>query len=147
MTITVDFDRVRELLPQAYPFVMVDRVESFEKDQYITCLKNITGNEWAFPGHFPKKAIYPGVLIIEGIAQSGILLFQLSQEPLELSEVSRTFLLTSVKTRFLKPVVPGDQMIYRCEMVKKTSTAGIIEGVATVGGEPVAKAEMTFYSA
>lgn len=147
MTITVDFDRVRELLPQAYPFVMVDRVESFEKDQYITCLKNITGNEWAFPGHFPKKAIYPGVLIIEGIAQSGILLFQLSQEPLELSEVSRTFLLTSVKTRFLKPVVPGDQMIYRCEMIKKTSTAGIIEGVATVGGETVAKAEMTFYSA
>lgn len=147
MTITVDFDRVRELLPQAYPFVMVDRVESFEKDQYITCLKNITGNEWAFPGHFPKKAIYPGVLIIEGIAQSGILLFQLSQEPLELSEVSRTFLLTSVKTRFLKPVVPGDQMIYRCEMIKKTSTAGIIEGLATVGDETVAKAEMTFYSA
>jgi 3-hydroxyacyl-[acyl-carrier-protein] dehydratase len=151
----IDFDTVRKLLPQAYPFVLVDRVEQFEKNQSIVCLKNVSGNEWMFPGHFPEKAIYPGVLLIEGLAQSGILLFQLSQETdgsvfatgtgdLGGGKQARTFLLASVKTRFLKAVVPGDQLFYSCEVIKMTSRAGILEGVVTVNGEIAAKAELTF---
>lgn len=138
------FDVIRGLLPQSYPFIMIDLVEAFEPGQYIVCRKNITGNEWFIPGHFPDKAIFPGALIIEGMAQAGILFFKLNKEmPSEWS--SATFLLTAVKTRFLKVVVPGDQLKIRCEPEKLISTAGIVKCVATVEDEVVAKAEMTFY--
>ncbi|KEK21728.1 3-hydroxyacyl-ACP dehydratase FabZ [Bacillus gaemokensis] len=149
MSLKVSFNEIKNLLPQVYPFILVDRVEHYEDYKSIICLKNITGNEWWIPGHFPDQAVLPGVLIIEGIAQAGILLFQLSNKKIDRQdEVSvdnkSPFLLTSVKTRFLKKVIPGDQLVYHCNVVKMTSSAGIIEGIAKVDEEVVAKAELVF---
>jgi len=74
----LDFEGVRRLLPQGYPFIFVDRVLDFEANRRIVCLKNVTGTEPFFPGHFPEVAIMPGALMGEAIAQASILLFRLS---------------------------------------------------------------------
>ncbi|MCZ8519467.1 MULTISPECIES: 3-hydroxyacyl-ACP dehydratase FabZ [Paenibacillus] len=141
MPVMYGFDTVRELLPQSYPMIMIDTVEELERGRAIVCRKNISAGDWCFPGHFPRKAIYPGVLITEGMAQTGILLYRLS-EP-EASEEAE-FLLTAVKSRFLKPVVPGDSLLIRCETVKWMSHAGIVSCTASVHGETVSQAELTF---
>jgi 3-hydroxyacyl-[acyl-carrier-protein] dehydratase len=124
---------------------MVDTVEELQPKERIVCLKNVTGNEWMFVGHFPKRAIFPGVLLIEGMAQSSILLLRAGelQEDAETAE-SATYMLASTKARFLKPVVPGDQLRYVCESIKLTSVGGVVEAKAFVNGEIVAKADLTF---
>ena len=138
-TSALGFDEICRLLPQAYPFVLLDRVEELTAGERIVALKNISGNEWMFPGHFPRQAIYPGVLLIESMAQAAILLFKVGRV-----ETEGTFLLAGVKSRFLRPVVPGDQVRLICEAQKVISTAAIVEAQATVNDEVAAKAELTF---
>src|SRR5438067_11072313 len=75
MSMTLSFDEVRRALPHSYPMILVDVVEELEPGQFIVCRKNVTGNEWCFPGHFPARAVYPGVLLLEGLAQAALLLF------------------------------------------------------------------------
>ena len=142
MSIVMGFDDVCRLLPQNYPFIMVDVVEELQPGKRIVCRKNVTGNEWMFPGHFPQRAIFPGVLLIEGMAQTAILLLR-ADNSLVVSE-SATYMLASVKARFLKPVVPGDQLRYVCEAIKLISTGGVVEAEAYVDGEVVVKASLTF---
>lgn len=142
-TIKLGFDEVRRLLPQAYPFCLVDVVEELEPGERIVARKNISGNEWMFPGHFPDNAIYPGVLLIEGMAQTSILLFK-GAEDQDADFEGATFMIASVKSRFLAPVVPGDQVRYTCEVIKVVSTGGVMECTATVDGNVVAKADLTF---
>ena len=79
--ITLSFDEVREILPQKFPLIMVDRVLSCERGVSIECLKNISGNDILLTGHFPTMAIFPGALLLEGIAQSAILLHHLTTTP------------------------------------------------------------------
>ena len=76
--LTLSFDQVRDLLPQKFPLIMVDRVLSCEPGKRIECLKNITGNDFLLTGHFPTMAIFPGALLLEGAAQSAILLYRLT---------------------------------------------------------------------
>lgn len=140
-TTLIGFNEVRRLLPQAYPFIMVDVVEELEPGKRIVCRKNITGNEWMFTGHFPENAIFPGVLLIEGMAQAAILLVR-ADEGMKGSEA--TYMLAGVKTRFMKPVVPGDQIRYVCEAVKFASMGGIVDAEVSVDGEVVAKSQLTF---
>ena len=142
MSLVMSFDAVRRLLPQAYPFIMVDGVEELQPGKRIVCRKNVSGNEWMFPGHFPQHAIFPGVLLIEGMAQSAILLLK-TDESLVVPE-GATYMLAATKTRFLKPVVPGDQLRYACEAVRLASMGGVVEAVVYVDGEIVAKADLTF---
>ncbi|UHA72037.1 3-hydroxyacyl-ACP dehydratase FabZ [Paenibacillus sp. 481] len=149
MSAKVYFDEIKRLLPQDYPFIFVDRVEHYEEFKSITCVKNITGNEWAVTGHFPKQAIFPGVLINEGFGQATILLIKLSQknEEQRVMEINSdsTFLMTSAKIRYLKTIVPGDQLYYHCNIVKLTSNSGVIEGIAKIDNEEIAaKAELVF---
>lgn len=141
-TVRVSYDQVRQLLPQNYPFVLVDVIEEWERDTRIVCRKNVTGNEWMFPGHFPNRAIYPGVLLIEGMAQSAILLFRLGDRRQD--DEDAAFMIAGVKARFLKPVVPGDQIRYECTVIKMVRTGGVVEATAYVDGEIVAKADLTF---
>lgn len=141
MGIVLGYDDVCRLLPQAFPFIMVDGVEELQSGERIVCRKNVTGNEWMFPGHFPGKAIFPGVLLTEGMAQSAILLLRAGNAA---AAENATYLLASVKARFLKQVVPGDQLRYVCEAVKLTSMGGVVEAQAFVDGELVAKADLTF---
>lgn len=142
MSVVMGFDDVCRLLPQNYPFIMVDVVEELQPGKHIVCRKNVTGNEWMFPGHFPRKAIFPGVLLIEGMAQTAILLLR-ADNSLVVSE-NATYMLASVKAQFLKPVVPGDQLRYVCEAIKLIGTGGVVEAEAYVDGEVVAKASLTF---
>jgi 3-hydroxyacyl-[acyl-carrier-protein] dehydratase len=142
MSMVIGFDDVCRLLPQAYPFVMVDGVEEIQAGQRIVCRKNITGNEWMFPGHFPGKAVFPGALLIEGMAQSAILLLLLDETRATLE--GATYLLANVKARFLKSVVPGDRLRYVCEAIRFASMGGVVVAEVLVDGEVVAKADLTF---
>jgi len=134
----LDFEQVREILPQKYPFLLIDEVIELDPGKRIVALKNITGNEQIFVGHFPKKAIFPGAYIIEAMAQAGILLWSGGQPS------DKSFLFSSVKMRFLVPVVPGNQLIIELNMVKQVSIGGIVSAVAKVGDKIVSKGELTF---
>lgn len=137
----LDFDEVRAQLPQAYPFILIDRVLELVPQQKIVAAKNITGNEWIFPGHFPTKAVYPGVLLLESMAQAAILLFKAGSPA-----SSGTFLLTAVRSRFLHVVVPGDHLLITCTPEKVISNAAVVEAEICLAGKQtlVAKANLTF---
>lgn len=142
MSNLLSYNDVCRLLPQAYPFIMVDVVEELQPGKRIVCRKNVTGNEWMFPGHFPGNAIFPGVLLIEGMAQAAILLARADNSQAE--DAQATYMLAGAKTRFLKPVVPGDQVRYVCEVVKFASMGGIVDAEVYVDGEVVARSQLTF---
>lgn len=136
----MNFEEVNAILPQKFPLIMVDKVIEKIPEEKIVCVKNITGNEIVFLGHFPKRAIFPGVYITEALAQSAILLFKESPT----KEDDSLYLLYSTKLTFKSVVVPGDQL--RMEIVpKKISSLGIIvDAKAYVGDKVVAKGELVF---
>ena len=137
--ISLNFDEVREMLPQKFPLIMVDRVLSCERGKKIECLKNITGNDFLLTGHFPTMAIFPGALLLEGVAQSSILLHRISHPE---SSPKDIHLFGSVKARFVSPVFPGDQVIYHVEFLSSNSLATTFHGEARVSGKPVARCEL-----
>ncbi|MCY4129437.1 MAG: 3-hydroxyacyl-ACP dehydratase FabZ [Gammaproteobacteria bacterium] len=114
----IDFE-ITDYLPHRYPFLLVDRVLEIELGKRIRGLKNISANEPFFPGHFPTKPIMPGVLIVEALAQaSGIL--ALRSRDLSIEKHGGVFLLAGMdKTRFKKPVVPGDRLILDANVVSE----------------------------
>lgn len=133
----LDFEQIKRIIPQRFPFLMIDRVVEIEPGVRVVGLKNLTGNEWFYQGHFPKKAVTPGAMICEAIAQTGIVFFSLSQpDPGDV-----TYLLGSIKMRFLEPVWPGDQMRIEVTPIKLMSRAGILNAVVTVEDRTVAKGE------
>lgn len=135
-------NEIRSLLPQDYPFIFVDSVLDYEIHDHITCLKNVSLNEWFFPGHFPDNPVFPGILLIEGMCQSIILLNKLSMSKTEDSE-KKIFLFTAIKkARFLDTVKPGDQVIYKCKFIRLIDHAIFAEAEAMVGAKVVAKAEI-----
>ena len=142
----VKFEEVRRLLPQKFPFLMVDKVVELEKGKRAVGIKNITGNEIHFLGHFPHMAVFPGALILEGIAQTAILLFCKSYEGevSALTDPDVLFFFGAANARFLRVVVPGDQLRMEVTIEKAYSTGGMIKGVAKVDGQVVAKGDMTF---
>jgi 3-hydroxyacyl-[acyl-carrier-protein] dehydratase len=142
----ISFEEVKALVPQKFPFLMVDRVLELEKNKRVVSIKNITGNEIFFLGHFPNMAVMPGALIIEGLAQTAIILFRKSAEldGVTLNDEKTLFFFGGAKIRFLKPVVPGDQLQYEVTLVKAISVGGVVKAVATVDGQKVATAELSF---
>ncbi|MCP4251927.1 MAG: 3-hydroxyacyl-ACP dehydratase FabZ [Candidatus Scalindua sp.] len=138
----LNFEEVRELVPQKYPFLFIDKVTELQKETRIVCLKNISGNEPFFAGHFPDFAVMPGVLIIEALAQASIILFKKSFDTEQNKD--KVFLLGSTNVRFSKPVFPGDQLILEVDVEKVISSAAIVKGVAKVGDKVVAKATLSF---
>jgi 3-hydroxyacyl-[acyl-carrier-protein] dehydratase len=133
---------ITNILPQRYPFLMIDRVVEYVPGEKVVCIKNVSVNEPHFMGHFPDYPIMPGVLIIEAAAQSGIVLF--SNETAGQAVSKRDYLLSSVKANFMKPVVPGDQLILTVVPVKMLSDAAVMKVACTVAGETVAKCEFVF---
>lgn len=142
----IEFDEIRRLLPQKWPMLMVDRVTALTMGERATGVKFVSGNDIWFVGHFPDRAVLPGALIIEGMAQLAILLFRKSHqgEYALADDPSATFFFGSAKVRFLKPVVPGHQLVMDVSVVKVVSTGGIVDAVATVNGEVVAEATLGF---
>ena len=106
----IDIEKIKTLLPHRYPFLLIDRVIEVEKGKSIKALKNVSINEPSFQGHFPAKAVMPGVLIIEALTQAAGLLGLLGLEE-GISEDSLFYLVGVDKVRIRKPVVPGDHLI------------------------------------
>lgn len=136
----IDIVEILKLLPHRYPFVMVDRILSLEMEKEIVGLKNVTINEPFFQGHFPAQPIMPGVLILEGMAQvGGIMAYYANPEAIG----NKLLFFAGIdKARFRKPVVPGDQLIFRLELVKQKKSIMIMSAKATVDDKVVAQAEL-----
>ncbi|CRK85800.1 3-hydroxyacyl-[acyl-carrier-protein] dehydratase FabZ [Candidatus Providencia siddallii] len=137
---TLNIEEILELLPHRYPFLLVDRVLNFKKGKSLRAVKNISFNEMLFQGHFPGKPIFPGVLILEAMAQAtGILAFK-SSGKLEQDELY--YFAAINNARFKRPVLPGDQMILEVEFIKERRGVARFKGIAKVDGEIVCEAEM-----
>ena len=126
-------DDIKAYLPQRYPFLMVDRVIEIELGKRIKAYKNVTTNEEFFNGHFPAKPIMPGVMIIEALAQAGVLGFK-SQEKLPRDGYIYYFVGADA-VRLKRPVVPGDRLMLEAELVTVRRGIYKFQCKATVDGE------------
>lgn len=134
----LNIEQIEKFLHQRYPFLMIDKIIDFEKKARVVAIKNVTYNEPFFRGHFPEEKIMPGVLISEAMAQTAIFLFY------EEEREAPIYYLVSVKTRFLVPVVPGDQMRIEAVPIKIIKDSGIVKVEACVGDKKVASGEFSF---
>ena len=136
----MDAIEVQSILPHRYPFLLVDRVVEFERGQRAVGLKNVTVNDPYFQGHFPGRPVFPGVLILEALAQLGGVLAIRSSSV----EGSPIVYLTGIdKAKFRKPVIPGDQIRLEVEVIKRRPPFWKIQGKAFVGSDLVCEAEST----
>lgn len=137
-------DDIREILkylPHRYPFLMVDRVLTFEKDRSLTAIKNVTFNEPIFTGHFPQSPVFPGVLILEALAQSSALLAfkSLGGYPND----KTLYLLVGIDgARFKRQVTPGDRMLFEVDVIKERRGIWKFNGRASVDGATACTAEV-----
>ena len=140
---TLDVEKIMDLLPHRYPFLMVDRVLDYsitEEHKTLKALKNITFNEPFFQGHFPGKPILPGVLILEAMAQAtGILAFTMVGKP---NDGELYYFAAIDHARFKRPVVPGDQLVLDVEYFKEKRGIASFSGVASVDGKVVCTADL-----
>ncbi len=146
MSTGLDFDTLRRLLPQTYPFVFIDRVIDVVPFESIECLKNVSGNEPYFAGHFPEIAIMPGALMMEACAQASILLFRMSDtgESMLSAEPDQVFVVGRSRSHFLHPVVPGDALRIFVDVERIYSKAAMVKARGEVDGRVVLKAGLTF---
>jgi len=136
---TADISVVLKLLPHRYPFLMVDRVIDIRGDEHGIGIKNVTFNEPYFQGHFPSNPVFPGVLMIEGMAQTaGVLCIAATSS----SQPKSVFFLTIDKAKFRKPVVPGDTIEYHMNRIARRKNMWWYRGEAKVAGQIVAEAEL-----
>jgi len=140
---TMEFQEVRTHLKQRFPFLMVDRVLELEPGKRIKTLKNVTGSEIQFLGHFPDFAVMPGTLIVEAFGQSASLLFSHSTG---LGLTPGEFMVLGVinDMRFLVPVLPGHTMIIDVNVLKMVPNAALVEGVVRVNETVVAQGKLSF---
>ncbi len=135
----IDVKGIMKLLPHRYPFILVDRIIALEKGKTITGLKNVSMNEFFFQGHFPDEPVMPGVLILEGMAQTGGILACLSDPEM----AGKLVYFAGVdKARFRKVVRPGDQLIFKLEMIKQKGKITKMSGKAYVDDQLVTEAEL-----
>ncbi|ADG94653.1 beta-hydroxyacyl-(acyl-carrier-protein) dehydratase FabZ [Arcobacter nitrofigilis DSM 7299] len=139
----LDVTQIQEILPHRYPFLLVDRITSMEEGKSIIGFKNISISEPAFMGHFPGHPIYPGVLILEGMAQAGGIL-ALKSNDLSYEEMkSKVIYFMSIDgAKFRTPVKPGDKLEYRIEVKKLRGNLIVLAGQAFVDEKLVAEAEL-----
>jgi len=134
-----DIERILNLLPHRYPFILVDRVLELEPGMRIRALKNVTINEPFFQGHFPDKPIMPGVLIIEAMVQAAGLLLLESSSP----GIRNQVCFSGVdQVRFRVPVIPGDQLIFEVKVEKQRSRVMKMSAKAFVDKKRVAEAKL-----
>jgi 3-hydroxyacyl-[acyl-carrier-protein] dehydratase len=135
-----DIEWIQSVLPHRYPILLVDRVLEMEPRKRIVAIKNVTINEPVFTGHFPGRPVFPGVLLIEGMAQAGGLL--LLQEIPD-REGKLLYFASIENARFRRPVVPGDQVRYEIEVIKLRKTYCKLTAKALVDGELAAEAVLS----
>jgi beta-hydroxyacyl-ACP dehydratase FabZ len=133
----LDLQEIQRILPHRYPMLLVDRIVELEPER-IVGIKNVTGNEPFFVGHFPDFAVMPGVLIVEAMAQvAGVLVLK------DLPDRQKVVFLASIEqAKFRRPVVPGDQLRIEMKVGKRKSFVAKLYGTASVDGVVVAEAEV-----
>lgn len=135
---TAEIAQVLSMLPHRYPFLMVDRVIEMRGDESGIGIKNVTINEPHFQGHFPGDPVFPGVLMIEGMAQTaGVLCIAAENVP-----TKGVFFLTVDKCKFRRPVRPGDTLEYHMRRLTRRKMMWWYQGIARVRGQVVAEAEL-----
>ena len=136
----IDIQELHRLLPHRYPFLLVDRIEDVDGDRTARGIKNVTMNEPQFTGHFPGNPIMPGVLIIEGMAQTAGAVCAAHNAD---GAPQRVYFMTIDGAKFRKPVVPGDVLEYRIEKRRQVRNIFKYDCVAEVRGQKVAEAQIS----
>lgn len=135
----MDINEIKEVLPHRYPFLLIDKVISMERNK-IVAIKNVTVNENYFQGHFPAEAVMPGVLIIEALAQTGAVAILSKNE----FKGKIAYFAGIDKAKFRRKVIPGDILRLEVEIIKLRGRAGIGYGIAYVDDKKVCEGELTF---
>jgi len=141
MDYPIDSEKIREIIPHRYPFLLVDKVLEFHPGEKIIGQKNVSSNEPFFQGHFPERPIMPGVLILEALAQLGVLYGKIANGSLAGEGLS---VFAGVdKVKFRRPVVPGDILTLEMVESRRKKRIWVMEGRATVDGELAAQGILT----
>ena len=135
---TIDIQGIMELLPHRFPILLVDRILDYERGQWIRGIKNISMGDQVFQGHFPKRPVFPGVLIVEAMAQTGGCLMMMDIEDRAKKVI---FFMGIDAVKFRKPVVPGDQLVMEAKVIQLRGKIAKLRGEAFVNGVKVAEAE------
>ncbi len=138
---TADIQKILELLPHRYPFLMVDKIIEMNGDESCIGIKNVTFNEPQFQGHFPAQPIMPGVLLVEGMAQTAGALCVASRETHNRPKI--VYFMTIEKAKFRKPVVPGDRVEYHMKKLRARNSMWWFKGTVIVDGVICAEAEVS----
>jgi len=135
---------IQNILPHRYPFLLVDRITELKAGEYVEGFKNVSISEPVFQGHFPDHPIYPGVMILEGMAQAGGVLAFKSMDGASQEEIQNkvVYFMSIDKAKFRVPVTPGDQLIYKINVMKQKGSVWQLEAKAYVDGKVVAQAEL-----
>jgi 3-hydroxyacyl-[acyl-carrier-protein] dehydratase len=136
----VDINQILKTLPHRYPMLLIDRVIKIRTDYSGIGIKNVTYNEAPFQGHFPEKPVYPGVMMIEAMAQTAGVIGLLSVTDGE--KASAVYFLTIDKCKFRKPVLPGDTLEYHMRSIGRRNAMWWFHGDAIVNGTKVAEADV-----
>ena len=135
---TIDLQGIMDLLPHRYPTLLVDRILDYEPKTWIRGLKNISFNEAIFQGHFPSRPVFPGVYIVEAMAQTGGCLLMQEYEDRARKVI---YFMGIDAVKFRKPVLPGDQLVMEVKVLQFKGRICKMRGEAFVGGQKVAEAE------
>lgn len=136
----LDVVEIRKLIPHRYPFLLIDRVTSYEPGQKATGFKNLTANEEFFQGHFPFKPIMPGVLMVEALAQLGCVAMLMKDEYKDYIGVFTG--IDGIKFRYM--VTPGDRLDMEVELLKIKGPLGKMKAIAKVGDKVACEGEISF---
>ena len=139
----MDVVEIQEIIPHRYPFLLVDRITEVVKNENLIGYKNVSISEPVFQGHFPGHPIYPGVMILEGMAQAGgILAFQSMEMTKEEAAQKVVYFMSIDKAKFRAPVKPGDKLEYHISVIKNKGAIWVLKGEAFVDDKLVSEAEL-----
>ena len=133
--------KIMELLPHRYPFLLVDRIIAIDSDESCIGIKNVTFNEPQFAGHFPSQPVMPGVMLIEGMAQTAGAICVLAK--LGSARPKLVYFMTINNAKFRKPVMPGDVVEYHMKKIKQRGNMWWYRGEAKVDGKVACEAEVS----